>query len=509
MTGVQDLSELAKAAAARWPEKAALLHPSGDVALTYRELDALSDSFAQHILAQELAPGSPVLLLHNNTPDFFATFFGTIRAGMVAVPLDAQLAGPELVKIIAHAAPAALVADDSNLEKIRGLNAGVPVHTVGEHEAPGVTRWARQLPLATRALPRLVPDALALMLYTSGTTGTPKGVMHSHRTVISNLDRIREVFAMREDYVALCLLPTHFGHGLICNCLATFNYGGTLTLCRPFDLPLVSRLWEVIEVCKVNLFSSVPAVVRLLLRVAERQDRAKLRSLEFVTCASAPLRAEDASAFTAKLGVPLLNCYGITETASWTAYSPRSNERDLDSVGLPGPGCEIAAFDPGGKRLPPGSEGELRVRSPSVMLGYYRAPELTAAAIQDGWFCTGDLGKVDAQGRVFILGRIKELIIRAGLNIYPAEVDAALCAHPEVHEAFSTSLEDPLLGEKVVAVVVRKPDGAVTEKELIAFCRGQLAAYKCPERICFVEAVPKTSRGKVNRANLRPLFARG
>jgi long-chain acyl-CoA synthetase len=503
------LSEIIAENARKLGAKPCVIIPGSEATLTYEELDQRATRFAQFLAQSGCTRGSRVLIAIHNTPESFVALVGTMRAAMVAIPIDSNLAAPELQKIITHAEPALIVVDDNSVGKLAPIEAACPRATVGAHAHAGVLRFdAAHAGLGTleTLAPKIDPSELALILYTSGTTGLPKGVMHSHAGLAAKLVTIQQWFKFDASYRSLCLLPTHFGHGLICNCLATLNYGGTLVLCRPFDLDLVQKLWRIVEEQRINTFSTVPAVVRLLLRFAERSGQVRVPSLRFVTCASAPLRAEDVEAFESQFGVPLLNCFGITETASWTAFSPRDPGRDKASVGI-AHGCEIRAVDDAGKPLPPGQAGELQVRGPSVMLGYYKNPELTAQTIKDGWFCTGDHGKVDGENRVFILGRIKELIIRAGLNVYPADVDAVLLSHPEVAEAYSVGLEDKMLGEKVVAAAVRKEGSTISEQDLIAHCRANLAGYKCPERICFVDAIPKTSRGKVNRANLRPLFA--
>ncbi len=491
----RDLVELVETSARKYGDKPAIVTPEGD-SLSYAELAKGAAAFHEHLVANGCNKGDRVVLSCNNTPAFFRLFFGAIRAGCVAIPIDSNLAVAELERIFAHAEPKMGFADERSLAKIR--SAAKDTFRV---EPVASIPLAGSLPAGP-----VDPDALATLLYTSGTTGNPKGVMHTQQTLGSKLEAIQSWFGFDDSYRALCLLPTHFGHGLICNCLATLRYGGTLVLCRPFDLDLVSQLPDLLRKHEVNTFSSVPAVVRLLTRAAERRPPGALPSLRFVTCASAPLQPEDIEAFQKTFGVPLLNTYGITETASWTAFSPKAGPRDLGSVGRMH-NCEIRAVDSEGKPLPPGEAGELQVRGPSVMKGYFRAPDLTAAAIKDGWFHTGDLGKVDEEGQVFLLSRLKELIIRAGMNIYPAEVDAALNTHAAVQEAFAVGLDDPTFGEVVGACVVLREGATADERTLINHCRERLAAYKCPVRIRFVEAIPKTSRGKVNRSNLKPLFA--
>jgi acyl-CoA synthetase (AMP-forming)/AMP-acid ligase II len=257
-------------------------------------------------------------------------------------------------------------------------------------------------------------------------------------------------------------------------------------------------------------FSTVPTIIRLLLRnpVIAAPARGRLR---FVTCASAPLHPEEVDAFEARFGVPLLNCYGLTEAGTWSAMSPLDPGRDRRSVGTAA-GCRFRAVAVDGdlrRPLPAGELGELEISGPSVMLGYDGDPAATARVLRDGWLATGDLGRVDDRGRVYLAGRSKDLIIRAGSNIYPAEIEGVLLRHTAVAEAYVVGLAHALLGEQVAACVVPRAGAQVSEAELIRHCRTVLAAYKCPETVRFVDAVPRSSRGKVSRAAVAAMFEAG
>jgi acyl-CoA synthetase (AMP-forming)/AMP-acid ligase II len=481
--------------------KPCIVSPDGEIQLTYEIFDRAIGSFCALLEAQGCTRGHRLVIATNNTAEFFVALVGAMSAGVVAIPIDANLASAELQKIIEHAEPHSIVVDEKSAIKL----AGIEVQRARISAGPELLQGVRTHVKAGNARPQLDVNDLALILYTSGTTGVPKGVMHSHAGLTARVQAITDWFAFDATYRSLCMLPTHFGHGLICNCLSTIYYGGELVLCRPFDLDLVRRIWGILEKNEVHWFSTVPTIVRLILQTAERRSPVRIPSLKFVTCASAPLRPEDIEAFERHFGVPLLNCYGITETASWTAFSPRSESRDKRSVGTKF-NCDIRAIDPLANALPPNEPGELQIRGPSVMLGYFKDPELSSRTIVDNWFCSGDYGTVDETGRVYILGRIKEIIIRAGLNIYPQDIDTVLLSHPDIAEAYSLGLEDLTLGESVAAVVVPKEGAAITERELIEFTRRSLAPYKCPERVRFVPTVTKTSRGKVNRSKLRVLF---
>jgi long-chain acyl-CoA synthetase len=502
---VRAIDEILMRAASWSPDKACIVVPDGPT-LTYRDMERRASAFTRMLLQQGCQPGDRLILANCNTPGFFVALFGALRVGLIAVPIDAGLGSLELKNVLAHARPRAVVVDRRSAAAFARLNvplcaldpdAGVSWHDL-DHPGSGA---ASTDPIDT--IQR--PDG-AIILYTSGTTGSPKGVLHGHAGILSKLAAIQSWFGLDADTTALCLLPTHFGHGLIACCLSTFRYGGTLVLCQPFDVELLQRLFTLVERYRVNVFSTVPAIIRLLLRFAGASDRGPPPpSLRFVTCASALLHAQEIDAFEARFRVPLLNCYGITEGATWAAMSSPDRERDRRSAGT-AYGCRIRAVDRGRVELPPGEIGNLEIAGPSLMLGYYLDPEATDRTIVDGWLATGDLGHVDAEGRVFLAGRSKELIIRAGANVYPAEVEAVVMSHPGVAEAHVVGLDHAILGERVAACVIRRPGSSITREELISHCRERLAHYKCPEVIKFVDAVPKTSRGKVSRASIKPMF---
>lgn len=496
---VKTLDELLRIRATALAEKPCVRSAEDGTALSYGELDRRASVFAAALRRRGCRAGDRVVLGFGNTPELFSALFGCLRAGLIAVPVDPRLAAGELQTIVDHAAPAAVVLDDGTESHFERLRLGSAALSVAEGlETADEPAWPEE-PESPGC------DTPALLLYTSGTTGNPKGALFSHGSLVAKVQAIARWFGLDESCASLCLLPTHFGHGLICNCLSTFGYGGTLVIAPPFNLDLLGRLWPILDRHEVSTFSSVPTVIRLLNRYAERRGSKAPASLKFVTCASAPLRPQDVEEFQSNFGVPLLNCYGLTETSGWSACSPNLPGRNLASVGK-ALDCEIRIVDPSREPLKPGEEGELQIKGPGVMIGYYENPGGTAEVLRDGWFSTGDIGEIDETGAIFLYSRIKELIIRAGKNIYPAEVDHALMSHPEVVEACTVGLEDPLLGEKVAACVVLRRDSALGEAALIAHVQERLAAYKCPERISFVEQIPKSSRGKVRRSRLRSLF---
>ena len=496
------LDELLREHAASLGDKVFVKAPGGGASASYGALDRLASVFAAALRRRGCRPGDRIFLTFGNTSDFFVALFGAWRAGLVAAPVDADLARDELGTLSRHAEPTAVLAEETSRAKLREALGPAPVWTVEELVADAEP--AGDDDPHGDGDPR--GDDAALLLYTSGTTGRPKGVLLSHGQLLAKVETLASWLGFDASRTALCLLPTHFGHGLICNCLPVLRYGGTLVVTPPFHLELVKELWTIVAENNVHTFSSVPTVIRLLLKDAERRGvSAAPGSLEFITCASAPLWPEEIAAFEERFGVPVLNCYGLTETSGWSACSPRSAERDPASVGK-AVGCEIRAAGPDGEALPPGETGELQILGPSVMSGYYKSPEATREVLRDGWLATGDVWRVDKAGAVFLSSRKKEIIIRAGKNVFPAEIDEILSSHPEILEAYAVGLEDPLLGEKVAACAVRREGSELGEGELIAYARERLAAYKCPQRIGFVKSIPKSSRGKVSRAALRSFF---
>jgi long-chain acyl-CoA synthetase len=492
-TATATLDQLAARGAARRPDHPAIVGPGRDP-VSYAELDRRVSAFAWTLRERGASVGDVLVLANGNTPELFVALLGAARAGLTAMPVDPGLTATELAAMLDHVRPYAVVVDARSAAVFAPLGA-----TLLEVHADAALRPPPPPPAG--ALPP------ALILYTSGTTGTPRGAVHSHAGVLAKVDAIARWFGLGEGDSALCMLPTHFGHGLVCSCLTTLSYTGTLVLCRPFDLELLPRAFALADEHGVTTFSTVPTIIRLLLRNSAIAPPRAGR-LSFVTCASAPLHPEEIVHFEDRFGVPLLNCYGLTEAGTWAALSPRTPDRDLRSIGFP-VGCTMRAVTTDGRNtpLPPGEIGELQISGPSIMLGYHGDPEATARVLRDGWLSTGDLGSVDEAGRVALGGRIKELIIRACANIYPAEVERRLLEHPDVAEAYVLGLEHAVLGEQVAACVVRRPSATVSDRELVQFCRAGLVAYKCPERIVFVEGVTKTSRGKVHRARLKSLFA--
>jgi long-chain acyl-CoA synthetase len=345
---------------------------------------------------------------------------------------------------------------------------------------------------------------LAVILYTSGTTGRPKGVALSHDNLASNARAAASLHELDREAWALSVLPLSHSYGL-----TVMNAGHILgtrgVLLRWFTPELVL---ETIQRYRCQQMSGVPTMFVYLLNFpgAERFDTSSMR---LWGSGAAPLPLEIVEPFETKFGGRLLEGYGLTEAAPVVSAHRFSGVRKLGSVGQPIPGVTVKIFDDDDRELPAGEVGEVCVRGRNVMLGYYGLPEETARTIRHGWLHTGDVGKLDGDGFLYIVERKKDLIIRGGFNIYPREVEEVLYAHPAVAEAAVVGVRDPLMGEDVLAFVVLKAGARATPEAIAGFCQERLAKYKCPKQVRFVDALPKNAVGKILRKELRARAAGG
>jgi len=430
--------------------------------------------------------GSVVGILHNGTALFFADLFATWQVGATAACLDSLLTDAELEIINDFARPAVLLAGRGT-RPIRLSTPTVELETARAVEA--------------NIAPDFHPDDPALVLFTSGTTGNPKGVVLSFRALLARI--AANVGAIGKATLArtLVALPTHFGHGLIGNSLTAFMSGGEIVL-HPLGASLASDLGQIVDQHAITFMSSVPALWQLAKSHSRTPEQT---SLKRVHVGSAPLSAQLWSEIVAWSGTEVVNCYGLTETANWIAGA--SSKIDGIAEGLIGRcwGSTIAVADDDGNLRPRG-RGEIVVKTRSLMTGYLNRPDLTAAAIRGGWYHTGDRGSIDAVGRIYLTGRIKDEINRGGMKIQPAEIDALLTSHPAIAEACSFGIPDPVSGQAIAALVRLEKGASVTPEGLHAWCRERLRQTAIPERWIIVDEIPRNARGKVNRDAVRRMF---
>jgi long-chain acyl-CoA synthetase len=462
---------------------------------------ARAHRFAHALRRLGVAPGDRVVVMLPNCPEVLQAYAAILRLGAVVVPVIFLLSPEEVRHILADSEAKVVVTSPELAWKAEGF-AG-PIVLVGG-EAPGARAYDELIAAESEEF-RMVDRAdgdLAVILYTAGTTGRPKGVALSHGNLAANARAAASLYELDRREWALAVLPLSHSYGL-----TVMNAGHLLgtrgVLLRWFNPELVLSS---IERYRVQSMSGVPTMFVHLLNWPDA-DRFDTSTMRLWGSGAAPLPPEIVEPFEKKFGGRILEGYGLTEAAPIVSAHRLSGVRKLGSVGQPIPGVEVKILDDDDRQLPAGEAGEVCVRGPNVMLGYYRMPEETARTLRNGWLHTGDIGRLDADGFLYIVERKKDLIIRGGFNVYPREVEDVLYAHPKVAEAAVVGVRDAVMGEEVRAFVVLKAGEQVPAPELIAFCQERLAKFKCPREVRFVEALPKSPIGKILRKELRRLDA--
>jgi fatty-acyl-CoA synthase len=489
--------------AGRVPNRPAL--SCGDVCWSYGELQRRIEAMSAVLAAGGVAAGDRVGYLGLNDPMFVVVMFATSRLGGVFVPLNFRLSGPELAWIIGDAGIHTLVAGEEHVAVIDGVRGTLACQRF-VHRAGGAPGWESADALMAQAAPppAAVPasaDALAVVMYTSGTTGHPKGAMLTHGNFWANNLNEMLLWDMVSTDVTLNFAPMFHVGGLLCGSLSTLLAGGHLVLQRAFD---VAAVLQAVRELRITVSFAVPA---MLLFISQHPDfdEADLRSLRLIAVGGAPMPEPLLRLYGAR-GIPVHQGYGMTETASMITFlSPDRATDKLGSSGTPPLLTEVRLIDAVGEPITePGAAGEVCVRGGNVMAGYWKQPEATAAVFtRDGWFRSGDVGYRDAEGFLYICDRLKDMVISGGENIYPAEVESVLYDHPDVAEVAVIGTPDERWGERVVAVVAAKPGRTITLEALQAFAETRLARYKLPRELRIVDALPRNPTGKVLKAKLR------
>jgi long-chain acyl-CoA synthetase len=436
-----------------------------------------------------------------NTPEVGVVYQALWRAGAVVTPAIFLLSPEELRHILRDSEACAVITDSSFADKVREAAAGVESvrHLISRDEVDGFTTLAA---LEEAQAGPIVPrgdDELAALLYTGGTTGRSKGVMLTH----SNLHYTGQA-GHQSAYVpglnrALIPLPLSHAYGLLVTITGMHSpEQGVAVLMRWFE---PQAFLELVAEHRLQVAAVVPSMLQILL--SQPLEDHDLSSLRYVTSGGAPLAPDVAEQFIRRVpSVSIRQGYGLTETAALISSNPIGRERS-GSVGLPVPGTEVRILDDQGREMPTGEVGQICARSPAVMRGYWRAPDVTAEALQDGWLHTGDLGYQDEDGYLYIVDRKKDLIIRGGFNVYPRDIEDALVEHPAVQSAGVVGRPDAVHGEEVVAFVSLHPGAEVTGPELVQWSRQRIGGYKYPREVSIVDAIPLTPVGKVDRKALR------
>jgi fatty-acyl-CoA synthase len=490
--------------AALTPARRALVFE--EEAWTYAELNRRVNALAHALRDLGVRHGDRIAYLDLNHPTFLLTLFAAAKLGAIHVPLNFRLTAPELSYIIGDAGVHTLVHDEAFAATVDRIRAEIPCRELISTAArPGV----RRLDDLLRGRPtddlddRVSTDDVALIMYTSGTTGRPKGAMLTHGNLLWNNINACLAFDSSVDDVTLVCAPLFHIGGLNVTTLTALMKGATVVLMRSFD---PGGVLELIARHRVTTMFGVPAMF-LFMSQHPGFAAADMSSIRYLLCGGAPVPEALIRLYGAR-GICFAQGYGLTETAPFVTLVPM--ERALEKVGsagLPPMFTDVRVVDEHGDEVPTGERGEVVVRGPNVMKGYWNRPDATAETIVHGWLHTGDIGVRDAEGYHYIVDRKKDMIISGGENIYPAEVEDCLYGHPEVAEVAVIGMCDPRWGEAVLAVVVRRPGAAVEEQDIIDFTQGRLARYKQPRRVIFAEALPRNPAGKVLKFELRQRFA--
>ena len=479
-----------------------LIAPETNRVLTYAQLQADSIELGRYLTAQGLAKGDKVALMLHNGYQTARLLIGVMYAGFTVAPLNLLAQPSQLAYVLEHSDTRLVFTSDELAGRLHAALNDIAHEVKVVVIDPDAASIAGIASRSQPALPPVTEDDDALLMYTSGTTGKPKGVVLSHKSVAAGGEFTSEAHHLTANDRVMCSLPLYHINGQIVTAVAPLVHGGSVVMPHRFS---VTNYWETVAAQRCTWINVVPTIIAYLLNAPDPRARGlDVSAIKFCRSASAPLPPELHRAFEEKFGISIIETFGMTETNAPCFTNPY--ERAQRKIGSPGCafGNEGKVIDPATSRdLPAGQVGELMVRGDNVMKGYYKDPETTAKTLRpDGWMHTGDLGYMDADGFVFVTGRIKELIIKGGENIAPREIDEALLKHPAVLEAAAVGMPDPHYGQEIMACVVLKPGASCSLTELYSFSQQELGRYKTPKLIKLVDSLPKGPSGKVQRLKL-------
>ncbi|WP_406289015.1 AMP-binding protein [Streptomyces sp. NBC_00209] len=510
----------------RTPDHPALAYFDGR--LSYRETDELSDSVAGHLAARGLERGDRVAIMLQNSPQFVLALLGAWKAGATVVPLNPMYKSAEVGHVLKDAQVTALICADRAWEAyLRDTAAAAPgvrialtaceldLQTKNDErvlnferlpaagDADDLVAVARQgLPPAGR---ELTASDTALISYTSGTSGTPKGALNSHGNIMVNAERQRTGHPVPEGAAYFALAPLFHITGMVCQLAACLTNAGTLVLAYRFHPGVVLDAFAEHR----PAYTVGPSTAFMALAATPGVTPEHFASFQVISSGGAPLPPALVEQFRTGLGPYIRNGYGLTECTAPCASVPPEREAPVDpvsgtlSVGVPGPDTVVRILDENGAEVPFGEQGEIAVRGPQVVSGYWGLPEATAAAFPDGELRTGDIGFMDREGWLYVVDRKKDMINASGFKVWPREVEDVLYTHPAVREAAVVGVPDTYRGETVRAYVSLRPGASVEPDELGAYCKERLAAYKYPREVEILAELPKTASGKILRRELR------
>ena len=501
---------VAKRAALR-PEQEAIFDVGKGLRLSYRELDRCCNRLANGLLSKGLATGDRVATLLMNGSEFVEIFFGTGKVGGVIVALNWRLVADELSFILMDSGAETLIFGSAFAEVVAELQArgeeGTRIKT-WIHLGPAADRpdfaesYEDWIAAAGEDEPEISAgdDDLLFIMYTSGTTGLPKGVMHSHTTTLwASLTALVTADIRWDDRYLICLPLFHVG--ALNPLLTTLHRGGSVTIMSEFD---PTRIWQIYGEEKITVTLAVPAMLNFMLATYDAGVH-DISNLRWIMSGAAPVPVSLIEKYSG-IGIEIHQVYGLTETGGPSCLiSPDEAIKRAGSTGKAFFHTDVKVVAQDGSEVAAGETGEVLVRAPHVMLGYWNRPEATAEAIIDGWLHTGDIAMIDADGFIYIQDRIKDMIISGGENVYPAEIENVLASHEGIKEVAVIGMPSEKWGESPLAIVV-KQDDSLTAEQVLAHCKGKLAPFKLPRAVEFIDLIPRNPTGKILKRILREQF---
>jgi long-chain acyl-CoA synthetase len=471
---------------------------TNESSISYGELRQKIASFAKYLHEIGIKKGDRVALMCQNSQEFLYSYFAITSLGAITVPLNLMLTIEEIKYILQDSESKTLVIHEKILQKIQQVSE-LALNLVILTEA-----FYSQLPVSEINLEvDAQEDEVCTILYTSGTTGRPKGAMLTHRNLISDAESTGSVIKANQDDNFLCVLPMFHSFAFTVCVMVPLYYGGQITIQEAFN---PKETISLMHNKKVTVFSGVPVMFNFISQVADKQ------SLEYVRLAisgGAPLPLEVLEAFENKFNLPVSEGYGLSEASPVVSLNPLDRERKKGSIGTALPNIDVKIVDDNEVELATGEVGELLTRGPNVMKGYLNLPEATAEALKDGWLHTGDIAYIDEDGYIFIVDRKKDMMIVGGLNVYPREIEEHIYNFSGVSECAVIGIPDISRGEIIKAYIVAKEGYKVEKNELIKYLRLHLATYKLPKIVEMISAIPKTGPGKVDKKLLRKMTLEG
>ncbi|MHA2281758.1 MAG: class I adenylate-forming enzyme family protein [Promethearchaeota archaeon] len=502
-----NLRELVENQAKEYKDKTFLFWE--DSKISYSQLNELSNKVANFLYELGIRKGDKVSVYLPNMPEFVYLYLGIPKIGAVTGPVNALFKTREVKFVVEHSEAKVIVTIPKFMDIVNEIRNELPnlkhVIVIGERVENTLNFWKLMEKASNDAPPKIEineKEDIAAILYTSGTTGFPKGVLQTHFNIRRNAEMTRDYLNPDETFRFMLILPLFHVNAQIVTVMTPLSAGASCILTPGFS---AQTHWETVEKYKASTFSAVPTVLSILLKMPH--DNLDLSSLNFVVCGAAPLPVEVFREFESTFNCKIVEGYGLTEGTCVSSVNPlptkSEDRRKIGSIGLPIPGNEMKIVDDKGTDVPPNTKGEIVVKGDNVMKEYFKNPEANAETLKNGWLYTGDIGHMDEDGFFFITDRKKDMIIRGGENIYPREIEEVLYSHPDVSLATVIGVRDKIYGELPKAFVVLKEGKSTSSEEIIDYCKKNLANFKVPKYIEFKEDLPKTPTGKIMKQPLR------